>query len=63
MVGRKLSYAAIALMACAFVCAAQTLHATISDFVGKWTFTDVVDYLDLSDGLPEAKRILGLMKR
>jgi hypothetical protein len=42
------------------VCAAQTSHATINDFVGNWVVTDVVDYADISGGIPEAKRILGM---
>ncbi|MFM0419716.1 hypothetical protein [Paraburkholderia aromaticivorans] len=39
--------------------AAQTKSPSVGDFVGKWVVTDVVDYSDISGGIPEAKRILG----
>ncbi|MEX3811574.1 hypothetical protein AB3X96_15105 [Paraburkholderia sp. BR13439] len=61
MTGHKIfAYVALALTASASVCAAQTPHATINDFVGNWVVTDVVDYADISGGIPEAKRILGM---
>ncbi|MBB5456676.1 hypothetical protein HDG32_001862 [Paraburkholderia sp. CI2] len=62
MTGHKLfSYVALTLTASASVCAAQTPpHATINDFIGNWVVTDVVDYADISGGIPEAKRILGM---
>lgn len=61
MIGRMLaSCAALALTAWTTVCAAQTPHAKINDFVGNWVVTDVVDYTDVSGGIPEAKRILGM---
>ncbi|MGF6740446.1 hypothetical protein GCT19_00190 [Paraburkholderia sp. CNPSo 3155] len=61
MTGHKISaYVALTLTASASVCAAQTSHATINDFIGNWVVTDVVDYADISGGIPEAKRILGM---
>ncbi|MFM0598321.1 MULTISPECIES: hypothetical protein [Paraburkholderia] len=63
MIVRKLSCAMLALTAWMSVCAAQTPHAAIGDFVGNWVVTDVVDYADVSGGIPEAKRILGMTMR
>lgn len=64
MIGRVPgSCSVLALTAWATVCAAQTPHATINDFVGNWVVTDVVDYTDVSGGIPEAKRILGMSMR
>ena len=64
MTGRmRASCAALALTAWATTCAAQTPRATITDFVGNWVVTDVVDYADVSGGIPEAKRILGMTMR
>ncbi|MGF6815176.1 hypothetical protein OKW33_001982 [Paraburkholderia atlantica] len=61
MTGHKISaYVALTLTASASVCAAQTPHATINDFIGNWVVTDVVDYADISGGIPGAKRILGM---
>jgi hypothetical protein len=54
------SYVALTLTASASVCSAQTPPATINDFIGNWVVTDVVDYTDISGGIPEAKRILGM---
>ncbi|MGF6610690.1 hypothetical protein OKW45_005612 [Paraburkholderia sp. WSM4175] len=51
---------ALTLTVSASVCAAQTPHATINDFIGNWAVIDVVDYADISGGIPEAKRILGM---
>jgi hypothetical protein len=58
--GKLFLYAALALATWVSVCAAQTSHATINDFVGDWVVTEVVDYADISGGIPEAKRILGM---
>ncbi|APA85370.1 hypothetical protein BJG93_08235 [Paraburkholderia sprentiae WSM5005] len=61
MTGRNLfSYVLLALTTWISVSAAETPHAAINDFVGNWVVTDVVDYADISGGVPEAKRILGM---
>ncbi len=44
----------------AITCHAQTKPPSVGDFIGKWVVTDVVDYSDISGGVPEAKRILGM---
>lgn len=52
-------YVAMVFAVVASTCGAQTKSPTVNDFVGKWVVTDVVDYSDISGGIPEAKRILG----
>lgn len=56
---RKRYAAAFVLAFAAASCNAQTAKPSINDFVGKWVVTDVVDYTDVSGGIPEAKRLLG----
>lgn len=60
MMTHRLSRLLLASIAWSSVCAAQASHTTINDFLGKWVVTDVVDYADISGGIPEAKRILGM---
>lgn len=58
MTGRQLGVT-VALAVCVSSGYAQTQQASIKDFVGKWVVTDIVDYSDISDGVPGAKRVLG----
>lgn len=60
MMGRLLGLA-LALAAGTTLSHAQTTAPSMAGFTGKWTITDVVGYADTSGGVPEARRLLGMV--
>jgi hypothetical protein len=48
---------------CLFASVSSAQAASVSDFQGKWTVTDIVGYASTSGGIPEAKELLGKVLR